>query len=290
MTKQKTSPLKTMFTDGSNLNLVTDKKHPLYNPRAEEDVDKDLVARLLRFGWTHGALKAVEEPNEEGLHDVIAGRRRTKALWTANAKLKAEGKPPILALVILASKQESDNTPEGNYLKIVSMFQDNHGSKEDGVLLEAQIVHQLLLKGEEAGLKKEQILKDAMVVLGVKSIDTVKNRLKVLKVLPAAREAFKEGKITGSDLFELARMAPENQEKAFKAIPQKKPEEGEVRRKKGKKPGDRKQGDGKKRPTAKVLARYLEVMGDGHKGALYLRFAAGLISEGTFQKKTGIKL
>ena len=281
-------PLKTFWTDGSDLTLITDKTHHLYDPRAEgPPLDATLPEKIARLGWTHGAI-VVEPTKVEDKFPTVEGKQRLKSLWIANMLRGKKGLPPVKALVMIEDKEGAGaDTPEGHYLSFVTLLVGNQGGTRENPLMEAKKLKRMLQLAEEAGVPEKQSLKDAQVILGDVSIDTVKNRLHMLTACKEAQQEFAEGKITASDLLKISKLKKEKQVEKLKLVPKKDPTSGEVRRK-GRKAGDRKTGEGKRRPTAKVVARYLEAMGDGHKAAVYMKFCAGLISEQKFQKITGL--
>lgn len=286
----KKSPIDVFRSDGRDLTLITDKGHHLYDPRVEgPPLDPTLVDKIDRLGWTHGAIKVVRETLEDGTtrNSVEDGKQRTKALLIVNAKRAKKGEPLVEALVEAAGAVESADTADGHYKQFMGMFVSNQGATRENPLMEAKKLRAMLKLAEDANIPEKTAIRDAAVILG-DSVETVKQRLTALKACKEAQKKFEEGRYSFSDLLTLGRLPEEKQVKAMKEIPDR--EEGRARRPKTtKKAGDRIKGKGKVRPTSKVIARYIETMGDGHKATPFMQFCGGFISEAKFQKLTGLK-
>lgn len=86
------------------LALVTDKNHPLYDPRVEEPPSESMIANIAM----HGVLEPIIVRKNGDAIEVIAGRGRTKATLEANRRLVAEGKPPLLIPAIVRGGSDAD--------------------------------------------------------------------------------------------------------------------------------------------------------------------------------------
>lgn len=86
------------------LTLVTDKNHPLYDPRVEEPPSESMIANIAM----HGVLEPIIVRKNGDAIEVVAGRGRTKATLEANRRLIAEGKPPLLIPAIVRGGSDAD--------------------------------------------------------------------------------------------------------------------------------------------------------------------------------------
>lgn len=86
------------------LTLVTDKGHPLYDPRVEDDPSESMIANIAM----HGVLEPIIVRKNGEAIEVVAGRGRTKATLEANRRLVAEGKPPLLIPAIVRGGSDAD--------------------------------------------------------------------------------------------------------------------------------------------------------------------------------------
>ena len=117
------------------LTLVTDKGHPLYDPRVEDPPDENMVANIAM----HGVLEPVIVRKNGDAIEVVAGRGRTKAAAEANRRLKAEGKPPMLVPAIMRGGDDAD--------LFGVMISENEIRREDSMIVKGGKARKLLNMG-----------------------------------------------------------------------------------------------------------------------------------------------
>jgi ParB family chromosome partitioning protein len=179
--------------DVEQLTLVTDKAHPLYDPRVELPVDETLVQNILH----HGQLDPVKfwRDASDGTLYVVDGRQRYKAIVAANKILKKKG---------------------GELLRISAMPKRGTPFELAGVMISQNFIRQAETPIGKAkkifdyvnklGRSKEE----AATVAGV-SITTVENMLRLLDATPELVEAVESKKIAASQAYQLSKLKPEKQ-------------------------------------------------------------------------------
>ena len=152
--------------DPEKLILITDKDHPMYDPRVELPLDPDLVASIKKFGVKQ-PVHVLLDGKEKGGHPhvlVADGRQRVKACREANRQLVKEGKKPHLVPAIQTY---------GDYLDVLM---------NDTVLLNEQRVgNTALYRAQMARRLHEGGKKKVDIALALKvSTTQVDNLLKLL--------------------------------------------------------------------------------------------------------------
>lgn len=164
--------------DPADLYLVTDKEHPLYDTRVENDISESMVASI--------RVKGVIEPivvrkNGERL-EVIDGRQRTKNAIEANKRLKAEGAPEILVPVILRKEDDA--------IAFETSVELNEIRQSDDVITKAEKAVRL----EKMGRTVDDIAR----AFGVTTV-TIKSWLALFDLAPQVRTAVKNHQISAID-------------------------------------------------------------------------------------------
>ena len=168
----------TFLFDPYDLVLVTDKSHPLYDPRVEEPPDEGLIRSILRFG-------VIEPPvitkNADGKPEVVDGRRRVKAARVATDISKDGGGPPILVQCVYRTGTERDL-----FSVVVSA---NEHRRDDNPVEKAEKANRMINMGACNA--------DVAEAFGV-TTQTVRNWLKLLELPPAERKAVEQKQNTMS--------------------------------------------------------------------------------------------
>jgi ParB family chromosome partitioning protein len=86
------------------LTLVTDKNHPLYDPRVEDEPSENMILNIAM----HGVLEPILVRKNGEAIEVIVGRGRTKAALEVNRRLRAEGKPTIFIPAMVKGGSDAD--------------------------------------------------------------------------------------------------------------------------------------------------------------------------------------
>jgi len=89
--------------DPDDLVIITDKVHPLYDPRAELPVSESLVLNVKALGVLQPIIVRRNGERADGMAtmEVVAGRQRVKAAREANKRIRAEGGAPMLVGAIV---------------------------------------------------------------------------------------------------------------------------------------------------------------------------------------------
>lgn len=162
------------LVEPENLTIITDPKHPLYDPRVELPVSDDMVNSIL----SKGVIEPVIARKNGDTIEVTDGRQRTRCAIEANKRLRAEGAPTIQVPVIL--RRESD--AEAFETSVVL----NEIRRNDDVLTKAAKAGRL----SSFGQSDAQIA----VAFGV-TVVTVRNWLKLLDLAPVVQKAVKSGQL-----------------------------------------------------------------------------------------------
>src|SRR5271154_2336900 len=75
-----------------NLKVISDPKHPLYDPRVEREPSEEMILSIMRQGVL--VPLSVHRDGEDGI--VNDGRQGRAATSGANRRLKKEGGEPVL--------------------------------------------------------------------------------------------------------------------------------------------------------------------------------------------------
>lgn len=180
--------------DPEELVLVTDRKHPLYDPRIELPLDEALVRNIM----CNGVIEPVVIAKQHDQPVVVDGRQRVRAAVEANRRLGAEGKELVRVTAVIRRGDESN-------LFGVSISA-NENRQDDTPLGRAQKCARYLAMGRSE--------EEAAITFGV-TLNCVRQWLKVLECSPVVRKAVEEGKIAASAAAQLADLEPDEQESAL---------------------------------------------------------------------------
>jgi ParB family transcriptional regulator, chromosome partitioning protein len=178
-----------LLFDPDKLKLVTDKKHPLYDPRVENDPDDSLIASI--------AFKGVVEPvivwkdPETGETVVVDGRQRVKAAREANKRLKKEGRPVRLVKAIVTRGDSRSLMAE--------MVIANEGRTDVTAIGRAKMAQRLLEAGHDEG---------TIAIILHCSVSGLKNYIALLDCPAAVREAVEKGQIPATQAYKLSKLEP----------------------------------------------------------------------------------
>jgi hypothetical protein len=271
-----------------DVTIVTTKNHHLYDPAAEDPVDKSPgkpYAMIKEFGWTHGAIELVREVVDgQDFLLVDDGRKRVKATALINEERRTAGLPPIKLRAFIGG-----GTPLQQFVR---MWAANHGKTPNSPLHDAQMIQAYVRLAMEAApddekarlLSRQEAEHHAAVILGC-SIDSVKNRMKLNDAAPPVKKALEAGKIAQADALKIVgtgkkARSPEEQIALLKATPEKTPGKRRTKSKKAeeraKAAGPGKRG-GNKRPTLRTIQKVMEALGEGHAHYSALAYAIGVL-------------
>jgi len=202
--------------DPGDLVVVTDKAHPLYDPRASLPLNESMIKDIM----FRGIIEPVIVSREGDKYMVVAGRQRVRCALEANKRLKEMGREPIKVVCVLRRGNESD-------LFGVSIS-ENENRLDDTPLGRAAKCQRYLSLGRSE--------EEAAITFGV-SITCIKQWLKMLECCPQVRKAVENNVISASAAAVLSDLPAEEQVKALEAATE-----------------ESKQ-NGTKKPTARTVAK-----------------------------------
>lgn len=181
-----------LMFDPDKLKLITDKKHHLYDPRVEEDVQESVVESIMYRGVVEPII--VWKDPETGETCVVDGRGRTKAAREANKRLKKQGQPIKLVKAII------ERGDPKNLMAVMVMA--NEGRTDVTATGRANMAKRLLEMGHDEST--------VAIVLHC-SGSGLKNYLALLDCTAAVREAVEKGLIPATQAYKLSKLDPEEQ-------------------------------------------------------------------------------
>lgn len=165
-------------------------EHPLYQKRAHESVDMSLAQNMAENGFTTVIDVRKDGPNLE----VVVGRRRVKAARVANEMRAAKGLPPIKVVC---------QVTRGNDIAMVCrMISENALHKDVSPMVMAEDLQGLLAIGATE--------EEAARASG-KSVQQLRQTLKLLDLDVSVQQAIQEGSITATAGTLLADLTREDQ-------------------------------------------------------------------------------
>lgn len=182
-----------LYFDPEDLNLVTDKNHPLYDERVHLPLDEAMIQNLMAYGVLEPVV-FLKDP-ETGSVDVVAGRQRVKNAREANKRLIAEGRMPI---------QVPGYTRRGLDRRTAAalMATENAISQAETVMGRALKMQQLV------GLGYTE--RDLTVIFGC-SLPTIQTSLSLLECTKPVQKAIDAGQINLSHAKALVKLKPQEQ-------------------------------------------------------------------------------
>lgn len=160
------------------LTLITDKKHPNYDPRVDLPVSESMVASIR----AKGVIEPVIVRKNGDILEVTDGRQRTKNAVEANKRNKAEGAPPIFVPVII---RREDDVEAFETSIVLNEIREN-----DDVISKVEKANRLLNMGRTT----EQVA-HAFGVLPT----TINAWTKIMDLAPQVRTAIKNGQVGATD-------------------------------------------------------------------------------------------
>ena len=180
--------------------LITDKEHPLWDPRLEMPLNRGRIENFKVYGVTDAI--GIRKNNATGQFEVIKGRRRVQHLRAANLELVAEGKPRRTIPCI--RRQLTDREA------VAMMAMENGQREEESPYDQAVKLRQLIhVQG--------YTVRDAALIYGL-SEDTITKRLALLDMTPEFQQAVYTGQVAASTAVALANKSPEEQKAALTTI------------------------------------------------------------------------
>lgn len=172
------------------LTLVTDKMHPLYDPRVEDEPSESMIANIA----TYGVLEPVIVRKNGEAIEVVAGRSRIKSALEVNKRFVAEGKMPILVPAILRGGSDSD--------LFGVLISENEIRRDDNAIKKGEKARKLL----NMGYTVAQIA----VTFGV-TYQTVGNWLKADELPEPIKEAVLNDEISATAAIRMSDMSNDQQ-------------------------------------------------------------------------------
>jgi ParB family chromosome partitioning protein len=198
-----------------DLTIITDKAHPLYDPRIEDALNPDFVKNVEAMGVQVPILVAKIKIGDSMKAVVIDGKQRFRAVTKVNATEGRQGDPltipailvkgderALYALMVLTNENRRDDTPLAKAQKVQRFMAIYLGEPKDGA-------HD---KGAVTAAKKE-----AAIVFGV-TVKTIEGRTKLLETVPAVQKAVEEGRIGWWAASEFSGLPAEQQETMLEEV------------------------------------------------------------------------
>src|SRR6185437_7958758 len=126
-----------LFFEPEKLVIVTDEKHPLFDPRATKVLDPAFVANVGHYGVCQPII--VRKNPETGATEVVAGRQRVRAARVVNEERKKRGE--VLMLVPAVVRRDEDARLMG------VMASENEARAGNTPLERAQLMQRMLNAG-----------------------------------------------------------------------------------------------------------------------------------------------
>lgn len=100
----------TFYFEPGTLTIVSDKRHPLYDPRVELPVSEAMVQSIMAHGVIEPVVVRKNGLSKAGkpIVEVIDGRQRVRATAEANKRLRKNGQEPIRVPTVFRRSDESD--------------------------------------------------------------------------------------------------------------------------------------------------------------------------------------
>lgn len=196
--------------DPDRVILVTDKKHHLYDSRAEQDADPFLVASILSYGVAQpiGITKEKGEGDQERVI-LVYGRRRLLAARQAKQELiqaaKRAGTDPDLTPILIPCTLH-----RGSSEHLAGLMITENAARQDLSLVEEadRVVKHLALCGNE----------ETTATAFACDVQTVRSRVKLAELDKQVRLAILAGKISVSAALQLHGLPIQEQRDKLKGL------------------------------------------------------------------------
>jgi ParB family transcriptional regulator, chromosome partitioning protein len=188
-----------LLFDPDKIKLVTDKKHPLYDPRVEFEPDESLIRSIMFKGVVEPVI--VWKDPETGDVCAVDGRQRVKANREANKRLKKQGEKPKLIKAVVQ---------RGDHKSLMGvMVMANEGRTDVTPLGRAAMARRLL----EAGYNEDELA----TILHC-SATAAKNYLALLDCSAPVRNAIQAGQIPATQAYKISRLDVAEQKKTVEKM------------------------------------------------------------------------
>ena len=200
-----------VMMDPNDVVLIEDEGDVLYDERVKEPFDEAMVRNIM-FAPDGQTPQGVIVPTsgrrntETGKVEIVAGRRRTRALREANKRFKQAGLPELRLPVWVRRSNDSR--------AFATLVSENEHRSADSPMNRAKKVQRFIDMGHTSA--------EAADMMGT-SEPTVKNLLGLLEAPAAVRAAVESGKIAASAAYRLARLAPDEARKKVAELVEKAP-------------------------------------------------------------------
>lgn len=174
-------------------------EHPLFDERACAPLDEMMVRRMVKKGFTHGAIEL--RKNGDKL-EVVVGRQRVKAARAANLLRAEDGLPPFAVRAFVRGVDGAD--------ALELLIAENEQRQSDGPLLKAQKCRRLMELG-----KNEEACAEAFGV----EVQTIENWMRFFDLADEVQSAVKAGKAAFYAALGLADLSREEQVEALESLP-----------------------------------------------------------------------
>lgn len=173
------------------LEVITDPKHPLYDPRVEREPNEALILSIMRNGII---VPLVITPDGDKVY-VTDGRQRRAAAIEANKRLKKEGGRPVVCPCVWR---------RGDEKKLYEIQVTTNALRHGDSALESarKMSHLLDLNGGD---------RDATALAFGVTQPTLKAHLALLDCAPAVQKAVESGKVAATIATKLAKLPKDEQ-------------------------------------------------------------------------------
>jgi len=177
-----------------DVTIVVDPKHPLYDPdRVDLELDETMVLNIMHYGVIETI--TVTKDTETGKTVVVDGRQRVLHAIEANKRLRKRGEEPIRVPAV---------PKRGESFRLMGMMMSANVIRRDETPMgKAKKVQRYL----ELGRSEEEVA----IVMGYKSVASVKQALALLEASAPVRRAAEAGKIGIVDAAKLSKLDPDEQ-------------------------------------------------------------------------------
>jgi len=186
--------------DPEKLTIVTDPKHPLYDPRVKLQIDESTVKSIMFYGVLEPVI--VSKLGDEVR--VVDGRQRVANAREANRRLVERGMPPVRVPCV---------TKRGTEAFLAGVASATFIRQEEGPLDQAKRMQHLL----DLGRSEEEVQTD----MGI-SASTVANYKAMLETSPAVQEEQANGSISSAVAVTLSTLSEAKQWEVVQKIKAKK--------------------------------------------------------------------
>jgi ParB family chromosome partitioning protein len=193
-----------------DLSVITDKKHPLYDPRIEDALDPAFVANIASQGVQVPVLVAKIKVDGVVSNVVIDGKQRLRAareagIETIPAIIVKGDTHALFSLIVLTNENRREDTPLAKARKVARFI----------ALYIEEATHQGAQPGDASVRKRSK--EQAALIFGTTS-KTIDARLKLLDTAPAVQRAVEANRIGWWAASEFAGLPVEDQEKAIEEL------------------------------------------------------------------------